>query len=108
MRWLWRGFISTVREHLRAALHWLLAGGVFVAIVGGLGHPNRAVHWTTVTVFLVGPLVVCALLLRHGLRKRREGEAAGPAAGLVRGGAALAGLVFLAYFTAAIWMALRL
>ena len=108
MRWLWRNTVCLVREHLREALHWLLALGFFVAIVGGLGHPNRAIHWSTVTVFLVGPLVVCVLLLRHGLRKRREGEAAGPAAGLVRGGAALAGLVFLAYFAAAIWMALRL
>ena len=108
MRWLWRGFVSTAREHLRAALHWLLAIGVFVAIVGGLGHPNRAIHWSTVTVFLVGPLVACVFLLRHGLRKRKAGEETGPAAGFVRGGAALTGLVFLAYFAGAIWMALRL
>ncbi len=108
MRWLWRGCVSIVREYVRSALHWLLAVGVFVAIVGGLGHPNRAIHWSTVTVFLVGPLVVCVLLLRHGLRKRGEGEDAGPATRLTRGGAALAGLVFFTYYAAAIWMALRL
>ena len=107
MRWLWRGFVCIVREQVHSACYWLLAIGVFVAIVGGLGHPNRAIHWSTVTVFLVGPFAVCVFLLRHGLRKRGEGEKA-PAAGLARRGAVVTGLVFLAYFAVAIWMALRL
>jgi hypothetical protein len=108
MRWLFRGLVSIVREYVLTILQWLLAIGAFVAIVGGLGHPNRAIHWSTATVFLVGPLVVCVLLLRHGLRKRDRSVDSGPAATLTRGGATLMGLVFLAYYAVAIWMALKL
>lgn len=108
MRWLWLSMLSIVREHLRAAFHWLLAVGVFVAIVGGLGHSNRVIHWSTVGVFLIGPLSLCLFLLRHGLRKREPGEDIPAAARLTRGGAAVTGLIFLVYYTGAIWMAMSL
>jgi len=108
MGWLLRKFLSGVRECLGETMRWVLATGVFIAIVGGLGNSNRIIHWSTVTVFLVGPLVVCGFLLRHGLQKRCGVEGSTASTGLARGAAALAGLVFLVYYSVAIWMAVRL